>query len=168
MQPKSKPLVFIIVVLLISNLVMLYFFIGRREDKKPHEVRKPFMVESLQKEVGFNSEQIAQLEVLRKKQKERMKPLFDSLRNAKLALYKTAGLGQQDSMVQAAADQVGASQKAIELQMLSHFNEIRTLCTPAQQKAYDTLVSNITKKMISGSHGKGRQKADSAKQKSSE
>src|SRR5688572_3486851 len=90
---NNKALVFIIAVLLLSNIAMLYFYLTKKncEDnnpKKQNASRGEFMVEKLKNEVGFSDSQIARYRELRVKHKESMKPLFEDIFYAKDSLYR--------------------------------------------------------------------------------
>ena len=46
------------------------------------------VTEMLQKEVGFNEEQTAKYKQLKEKQRERIRPMYDDMRNAKDSLFR--------------------------------------------------------------------------------
>ena len=83
---NNKVLVFIIGVLLLSNIAMLYFYLTKKNceadnpKKQINNSRGEFMVEKLKNEVGFTDSQIARYREIRVKHKEGMKPLFDTSR----------------------------------------------------------------------------------------
>ena len=48
-----------------------------------------------------------------------------------------------DSAITVAANRSAELQKQMEIKMLTHFKEVRQLCTPAQQPAFDTLFYKV-------------------------
>src|SRR3954468_2406513 len=89
---NNKVLVFVIAVLLLSNIAMLYFYLTdcRDNKKKPDNNggMRAYMIKTLKDSVGFNDQQIASYQQMSDKHKATMKPLFEDITNAKDSLYK--------------------------------------------------------------------------------
>src|SRR5262245_61307643 len=121
---NNKVLVFIIGVLLLSNIAMLYFYLSKKncEDKNQQKgdqkngPRGEFMVEKLKNEVGFTDSQIAKYRDIRVKHKESMKPLFDDIFYAKDSLYRLLALPQapSDDQVNHYLEAIGNKQEIID------------------------------------------------------
>lgn len=155
---RTKSLVFIIVLLLITNLVLLGFFIL----KNPHEKKmnpnreKGSMYTALQTEVGFSESQLKEYQQLRKDQFQNLKPLFNNVRISKEKFYNL--LYQEnpsDSLVKVSADSIGYHQKLLDLQMLNYFKRIRQTCTPGQLPKFDTAMKKNLQRMT-GRPGKNK------------
>jgi protein CpxP len=162
---NNKVLVFIIGVLLLSNIAMLYFYLTKKncDDNKPREQNKSrgeFMVEKLKNEVGFTDSQIAQYREIKSKHKEGMKPLFDDIFNAKDSLYKLLGQAQtpSDSQVNHYLEMIGDKQEAIDQRIFNHFLTLKQLCTPEQLPRYDSTIQKVIKGMINPRWGGGPDK----------
>jgi protein CpxP len=170
---NNKVLVFIIGVLLLSNIAMLYFYVTKKncDDNKPREQNKSrgeFMVEKLKNEVGFTDSQIAQYREIKSKHKDGMKPLFDDIFNAKDSLYKLLGQAQtpSDSQVNHYLEMIGDKQEAIDQRIFNHFLALKQLCTPEQLPRYDSTIQKVIKGMINprwGGGGPDKKKDDNKK-----
>lgn len=148
---RNKNLVFIIAVLLLTNIAVLgYFLWYKKPEQGTKRTDRPgMMIEALQKEVGFTNAQMEQYKLLKDQQKESLRPLFDEMRKAKENLFGLMGDSlSNDSTIEAAANQVATQQKALDLQTLNHFKRVRALCTsPDQQVKYDSAVLRMFRKM---------------------
>ena len=52
-----------------------------------------------------------------------------------------------DSVIEAKADIIGKQQKDLDLFVIRHFKDIRTLCTPDQLPKYDSLLPPLIERM---------------------
>jgi protein CpxP len=162
---NNKVLVFIIGVLLLSNIAMLYFYLTKKncEDNKSKDQNKPrgeFMVEKLKNEVGFTDSQIAHYREIRVNHKESMKPLFEDIFYAKDSLYKLLGQAQtpSDSQVNHYLKMIGDRQEVIDQRIFKHFLALKQLCTPEQLPRYDSTIQKVIKGMINPRWGGGPDK----------
>lgn len=158
-RSKSRILIFIIAVLLISNIAMLIFFLsGKPEMPKPDNERKPGygISETLKKDAAFDDQQVKQYEELREKHWQKMKPMFHDMQATKNSFYSLVkDASVSDSTISTLASQIGEKQKAIDYQIFHHFRQIRNLCRPDQQSKFDTIYSGIVKRMSGGGRGPG-------------
>ncbi|MEO8569123.1 MAG: hypothetical protein ABI419_08300 [Ginsengibacter sp.] len=156
---KNKSLISIIIFLLLTNLIMLIFFVflsGPPNKDSSNENQGRFS-KSLQKDVGFTKEQVEQYQALRKSNLENVRPLFNDVRNAKFALYDLLYLESvSDSVIDDRADIIGTKQKQLDIQMFRHFERARKICTREQLPKFDTAIKNLITRMTSkpgkGSH----------------
>jgi periplasmic protein CpxP/Spy len=170
---RIKVLLFLIGILLVTNLVLLLFFVlnkkedGERASKRPSHDRSAMMRGFLKDSVGFSEQQLVQFDQIREKNREDMKPMFEEMRQSKLAFYNLLRTpGTPDSVSQAAADLMAEKQKAVDMAFYKNFENIRALCTPEQQAKYDTLVQQIVKRMISPPRrGDSKQKKEDSEKK---
>ncbi|MEO6136597.1 MAG: hypothetical protein ABIP35_15690 [Ginsengibacter sp.] len=154
---KKHTLIFIIILLLITNFVLSALFIF----KNPHPDRKSAdrenkgrMYMTLQKEVGFSEAQLKDYQELRKEQFQNLKPLFNNVRNSKETFYQFLyDQNVPDSLVNNAADSIGYNQKMLDLQMLSFFKKIRRTCTEEQLPKFDSTIKRSIQR-ITGMPGK--------------
>lgn len=152
-QSKYRTLVAIIVLLLITNIAVLAYFML---NKKPHdrdgrEKGKGGFESVLQKEVGFNDEQVAQFKAMKETHWATAKSQMEQLKQVKLNLFNlTKEENPSDSLVGNLADSIASLQKQIEINSFEHFKATRKICTPQQQPAYDSLMTKIITKMGRG------------------
>jgi protein CpxP len=149
---RNKNLLFIIAALLLTNIAVLVYFLAIR---KPHEGkagmpdRRHGLSEVLQKEVGFNDDQVAQYKQMKEEQLEKLSPLFDEMRKAKDSLFRLiSDTTVSDSAVNKAAEAIAKRQRDLDLQTFSHFRRVRSLCNSAEQQVkYDSAVLRMFRKM---------------------
>ncbi len=143
--------------MLIANIAMLSFFIWNKDGGKPGKRpdRKEMISNFLQKEIGFNQQQLQQYDTLSDKHREHIKEMFEKLRGTKDKQFAQLAAGDfSDSIINSVADQSAESQKIMEVQMFNHLKNIRMLCTPEQLPKFDSLFIKILNKR----GGEGRKK----------
>lgn len=146
-QSKYRTLIAIIVLLLVTNIAVLAYFML---NKKPHgrDKGKQGFEAVLQKEVGFTDEQVARFKTLKESHWATAKRQMDELKGVKLNLFNlTKEENPSDSLVNSLADSIASLQKQVEINSFQHFKATRQICTPAQQPAYDSLMTRIITKM---------------------
>ena len=167
-NPRNRNLLIIIGVLLLTNIGVLVYFLGQKEPSKLPEPAngkdRPGITEMLQKEVGFNDEQTAKYKLLKEKQKETIKPMYDDMRKMKDSLFRLLSYPEtSDSLLNKMADAIAQKQKALDLQTFNHFKRVRTLCTPGQQSKYDSMVLRMFRKMGKTTRHNESEKTDKKK-----
>ncbi len=148
---KTKSLVTIILFLLITNIVMLVFFIllGKPADRRSRNHETNGMYTSLQNEVGFSKDQLDKYQLLRKEQMEKVKPLFNEVRNAKKDFYGLIDSSNlPDSLIKADADAIAQKQRTLDMQMFNYFKNIRNICTPEQTQKFDSVIKKVVTRMV--------------------
>lgn len=150
---NNKVLVFVIAVLLLSNIAMLYFFLRSGNGEKPKKDSgggmRAYMIKTLKDSVGFTDEQIKKYEALSDKQKELMKPLFEEMTREKDSLYKLLLVQPSDSLVTHYLGMIGEKQKAIDQRIFNHFSALKEICTTEQRPKFDSVMQRVIKGMIS-------------------
>ena len=147
---NNKVLVFIIAILLLSNIGMLFFFLRKdnnKEDKHPQSPRQ-YMIEKLKTEVGFSEEQITKYVELSDKHKQIMKPLFNDIHIAKENYYKLLNEEPSDSVLKQQLLLIGEKQQLIDQKIFNHFRALKHVCTSDQIPKYDTVIQRVIKGMI--------------------
>ena len=75
--------------------------------------------------------------------------MFDDLGASKDHFYQLLGKpGIADSVLQAAAADIGKKQAALDLQFFQNFMSIRKLCTEQQLPKFDSVMPNLASKMM--------------------
>ncbi len=150
---KNRALVSIIIFLLISNIAILIFFLGIKDGRKTSHGKdgRNTVAVFLKKDMGFNNERMDEYQKLREAQMKSVKPLFDSIRSAKENFYSLLYINNaSDSFINNAAVVIGKKQMALDMQMFSHFKNIRNLCAPQELPKFDSLFKKVVEKMTSG------------------
>ena len=148
---RNKIYVSLIGLLLLSNLALVAFFVMNKPEK--HEIRKDrpgsYMKDALKNEVGFNEQQMATFDQMADQHRQQMRPLFEDISKSKEAFYQLLMQPQtSDTALYEATKQIGEKQRLIDMRIFTHFQNIRQLCTPTQQPAFDSLIQRVVHKMI--------------------
>ena len=161
---NNKALLFIIAVLLITNIAMVLFFFsmrpsGRWEDHmlSPGDA----MAISLKNDVKFSAEQLQQFDSLRREHHKVIRPLFKKMNTVKDSFYQHISEESiNDSLLNDGLDSIAVVQKMLDKAMFYHFREVRALCTPEQLPLYDTLVARLLRKMENPFRKSGQHRKD--------
>jgi len=148
---RNKIYVSLIGLLLLSNLALVAFFVMNKPEKR--EVRREhpgsYMKDALKNDVGFTEQQMAEFDKMADQHRQQMRPLFEDIGKTKESFYKMLSQPQTaDTVLNQAASQIGDKQKAIDIKIFTHFQNIRQLCTPEQQPAFDSLIQRVVHRMI--------------------
>ena len=147
---RNKTLFFILVISLLANVIMLIYF-GWMREPDHHNGRNwqgSPMTEFLRKDLHFTDQQMEAHNKLRMQNRQKMKPLFEDVRLAKVDFYKHVNDQQaNDSLLNAAAGQIGEKQKILDLRTLKNFRQLRDICTEEQKKRYDSLITGVISDM---------------------
>jgi protein CpxP len=142
----NKVLLSIIAILLITNIVMLVLFLRMKPAYEPP--KKLGFTEKLKNQVGFTEQQMAVFEPRKKVFWDSVRQQFDQIKKTKEDFYKYMyDPSVPDSVLQAKAELIGTQQKDLDLFVIRHFKEIRTLCTPEQLPKYDSLLPPLIERM---------------------
>jgi len=154
---KSKILIFIIAVLLIANIAMLVVYKKSEDEKKAFAEKNRFgLTPFLKDQMKFSETQMKDFEQLKTKQKETLRPYFDSLKSAKTELYSLLDKPSvSDSIVSVTSGNIGKYQGEIDRKFFIYFQNVRNLCTPEQRPKFDTLFPPYWQKMINMPFGRG-------------
>ena len=143
---RNKVLLSIIAILLITNIVMLVLFLKMKPH--PQEPKKLGFTEKLKNQVGFSAQQMAVYEPKRNNFWARVRERSGEIKKTKEDFYKFMyDPSVPDSVLESKADIIGNQQKDLDLFVIRHFKEIRTLCTPEQLPKYDSLLPPLIERM---------------------
>jgi len=165
---RNKILSLLLLFLLLTNIGMLVFFVYTKPappQKRQEKDKGGEMLQMLEKQAGFTPDQLAQYKKLKEEHWDSIRPYFGELRGAKDNLFKLLkDTAVTAEAINAAADSIAAKQKKIDLRTFHYFQRLRSICTPQQQPAFDSVVSQVLKKMNAPWRNKNQQpKEDSAK-----
>jgi Spy/CpxP family protein refolding chaperone len=159
--PQNKSLVSIIIFLLLTNIAMLIFFLflGNTSRRGHGNRDENFFSNILQKEVGFNDNQITAFKKLKEDQMHKLHPLFEDVRTSKDSFYRLLYVNPlPDSLFESKAESIGQKQAALDMQMFRNLKSIRNLCTPEQLPRFDSSIKTIVERMTGRSRKPGNAK----------
>ena len=148
---KNKFYAIVIVGLLISNGILVFFMSQKDHRRKPPRSPKEIVI----KRLNFDESQIALYNVLIEGHGEKMHELMKSIRESRNDLYSKI-LDDDKSNVQASLiESIARNQGQLEQLNYSHFQDIKSLCMPNQLDDFEELSKDLAK--IFGK-GKGKPK----------
>lgn len=138
---RSKILNLFTVLLLILNISLLVFIFSGRRGPAHHEGPKQYIIEKLH----FDDKQATEYEKLISWHRKEISNREHRLMDLKKTLYSTLAGNpsniSSDSLIQA----ISVTQVEIEKIHLKHFADIKALCKPEQEKAFEELTTEIAK-----------------------
>jgi hypothetical protein len=165
---NNKVLVFTIIILLLANILLLVFFLGKKGPEKKFRNQRPPVAVFLEKDLGFSPDQMEAYEKLRQQHRHITKPFFEDIRLTKVQFYKLlSNASVSESVVDSMATLIGEKQKALDIRAFRNFREIRSICNESQRPAYDSLIPGVIGKMWfnvkKGNSRPGKDSADARK-----
>ena len=146
------------IILLVANIVTLVLLWSHkkngREDQRHPPPSGP-VFEFLTKELKLDSLQQLAYGKLRDEHQAGQRSIQDSIRKVKdtfFALLQQSNVA--DSTIQAAAKKASETEQQLEMLTFRHFQKLRALCNPEQQKKFDSIIQDVLRRMAPP---KGRQ-----------
>lgn len=144
---RSKPLLLIIAVLLLANIGSLaYFLASKPKPKKSNAAAqwKNAMANYLKADVGFDTVQLQEYESLKIEHRKTLDTLFEQLKAEKdNRLRFLAEHDYADSAIMQAVNSSTEKQKILDLHMLTHLKDVRSLCDQEQKNRFDTSIYKV-------------------------
>lgn len=138
---NNKYIGWIVIVLAILNVVLLTFiWQGHQHSQR----RGPGGgMKLLEEKLGLSESQKSELEQIRESHFSRMEELRTDSRQTRKALHDLWSETNSSQKVSELTEHLGKLQAAIEKATFEHFAEIRSICTPEQQKVFDNLIQDV-------------------------
>ncbi|GAB3006896.1 hypothetical protein GCM10027051_03100 [Niabella terrae] len=155
-RSRNRTLIFIIVLLLLTNIgVLSYFLFCNKKSEKPKE--KSGFVGILKREIGFDETQVAEFQKIRELNWAVAKKNMKQIGKVKERLLElTHHTDTPDSAAQLLADSIGQLQSLVEFNAFKHIQLTRKICKPQQIAAYDSLMSRMVNRSRSSSGSKNK------------
>lgn len=137
---------FLIGALLVTNLVLIFFFIkgrGPHHDGPPQHRRggpRDLIIERLH----FDDKQIEQFEELIQKHRKDLSENDEALMNIKTSLYSCLKSDTNKTVTDSLINAMGVIQNKIEHIHYSHFEDVKRLCKPEQMKYFNELADELS------------------------
>lgn len=152
---NSKFLKIVIVALLLINMATLGFMwsVHFRDGEPHHGQGDTFMF--LTRELKLDAKQRLEYEQLRKQHHEAAEELQHKNKDLHDNLFKLLHTSIIDSlMVDNCTESIAAYQKQLELLTFYHFQKVRAICNPEQQKRFDGVIQDALRMMAPKPPGK--------------
>jgi len=150
---RHRWLLVLLAILLLANLGLLaVHFLPDRAGAARRSVSDDFY-----QDLGLTPEQQSAFRSRKDTFMREMRPHWSAIRKAKDSLFARAGdASVDDSALAALTGRIAEMGRQSDERLFRHFRELRKLCTPAQQAAFDTLVP----RMVSRAGARGGRPAD--------
>lgn len=142
---NNRILTIAVVLLLLTNIALIVFMLS---DKRHDSNRRPYRgkdpSEVMIKELKMSEEQQSQYKQMREEHFKNLKPLFDSIRAARTALFgmiKNPELS--DSLVIVYRHRISDGMARVDEMTFNHFRKLRTIFASEQQPKFDSLVQKM-------------------------
>lgn len=142
-QTKYKWMVFLVLILLISNMVLAFFLFFANDKREKKKDTPDEWAMKIYNEIGLDTTQIT----LFKKEKDdffsTMRPVWNENKKAKDSLYQNLASNLSDSTVNDLLEKIKTTNHFSDSFTYAHFTKLRALCTPDQQLRFDTIIPKI-------------------------
>lgn len=146
---KNKILIWAVIVLMVANVALLVtIWINHDRQRRPE---KGSPADYLVKELILNAEQQNKLRELGKQHHEASEKIRGQIKDARhqlFALLQQPGIA--DSTKKSAADNVAKYLEQLDLLTFDHFQQLRAMCNPEQQKKFDEIIEEVLQMIASG------------------
>lgn len=142
-QKKYTWMIFLIMVLLISDVVLAFFLFFYDNTENKNEKRKEDYAMRVYKEIGLTPVQIDTFQIRKQEFFKTMRPLWGEIKTLKDSLYGNMEKGVSDSLSQELIIQIGIKSQQADSMMFVHFSSLRKLCTDDQKNRFDTIVPKL-------------------------
>ena len=134
---KTKLLVVAVCLLVAVNLFMMW------QLARPHDMPGPQNQKIIIERLGFDTNQVAQYDVLVNAHRSDIRMYEDSMKMLKTELYTNALVASDTAAAQDIIGKIDGVHQAIEWVHYRHFESIRALCRPDQIPAFLSLTQDL-------------------------
>jgi hypothetical protein len=142
-QTKYKWMVFLVLILLISNMILAFFlfFASDKQEKKRDNSEEWAM--KIYKEIGLDTIQIKAFKKEKDEYFSMMRPIWNENKKAKDSLYRNLSANISDSSITQYLEQINRTNHFSDSFTFAHFIKLRAMCTPNQQVRFDTIIPKL-------------------------
>lgn len=155
---RSKTLLVIIAILMLANIGALAYFLASKPTHKkgnPSPQWKNAIANYLKSDLGYDTVQLEKYENLKIAHRKSLDTIFEQLKAEKdNRLRFLADNDYSDSAILQAVNSTSEKQKMLDLQMLRHLKDVRSLGTEEQQRRFDTSIYKVLSR-----HGNDKKKS---------
>lgn len=138
---KNNGLKYIVILALLANAATLIFFWYNRPEKRERPNVRPARV--LIETLNLDEAQQDVFQTLKKQHHATHDSLLQIIADKRQILYRQKG-GVNDSIL----NEIGRLHQDIERITYNHFNDVRKICTPAQQTQLDSLLVKTVQQIL--------------------
>ena len=145
---KNKILVLAVILLMVANIALLAtIWLTHNKQRPPRGTPDDYLI----KELGLNDEQQTKYHDLVKQHRRQSEEIRGQVKDARHELFKMLSQpGIADSTKKTAADNIAKQLEQLDLLTFDHFQQVRAICTPQQQKKFDEIIEDVLQMIASG------------------
>ena len=136
---KSKLYIIIIIGLLLSNILLVGFFMLKKPPHPMHQKPRELVISKL----NLNTEQVKQYDELIKQHQTSIREKEENILELKNTLYLSLSIDNSSSQKDSIINELGKIQIEIEIIHYKHFADIKSICKPEQLTNYNLLLKDI-------------------------
>ena len=145
-------------ILLVANIITLTLLWTNKKNENAAVKRMPpgQVFQFLTNELQLTEQQQAAYRILRDQHQASQQQFRDSIRKAKDALFSL--LKQPtvpDSLLQEYSKRATVYDQQLDMITFRHFQQVRALCDPTQQKKFDNIIQDVLRRMGQNRRGQG-------------
>lgn len=147
---KNKILTAAVILLMLANVALMATLWWHH--RSPRHPGRGTPADYLVKELGLNTDQQNKLKELASEHHQQSEKIREKIKDARHELFSLLQQpGTSDSIKKSAADNVSKQLEELDLLTFDHFQQVRALCTPEQQKKFDAIIEDVLEMIASGS-----------------
>ena len=143
----------IIIVVLAANFVtLIYFWTVQTAPAPPAaplppDPGPPSPANYIVNQLKFTPEQEVKFDALRKEHQQQVGTIRDSIRLAKDQLFALVNANASEAEIMDASAKAAYYHQKIDLLTFRHFQKVKAICTPVQQKEFASVINRIVEQM---------------------
>jgi len=138
-------------ILLAANIITLALLWAQKRNQENDRMNKPGQAEVFEflvKELQLDEKQQATYKELRNQHQASQRQFQDSIRNAKDAMFSLLNQPNvSDSTLQEYSRKAMRFEQQMDIITFRHFQQVRALCNPVQQKKFDDVIKEALRRM---------------------
>lgn len=141
-QTKYRWMVFLVIVLLASNITLAFFLFFAQKNDDRRKNREDIAMQ-VYKDLGLNKQQIDSFKLLKDEYFKEMKPLWGEIRGLKDSLYRNMGRMNADHTADQLLIAINQKNLSVDQKTFQHFITLRGKLETAQQAKFDTVIAKM-------------------------
>ncbi len=136
---KVRFLTILVIALILANVAMGFFLMKRKHPPRPELGPRNRIIEALK----FDENQIREFDKLVAWHQKEVSAIDEKIVGVKTKLYQTLLKSDSSSLKDSLLNELGKIQVDVEKTHYKHFQDIKALCKPDQQKEFMAFVDEI-------------------------
>lgn len=141
-QTKYKWMIFLVAILLVSNIVLAFFLFSSDKKQDQKKSRDDFAM-AFYKEIGLTKNQIDTFKILKEEYFKEMRPIWGEIRGLKDSLYRNMGTLSKDSSALKLISLINQKNTTADIKTFDHFIVLRNKLDAGAQTKFDTSIAKM-------------------------